>query len=454
MYKGLIKRFLARVLVFAMMFQTLPTNLLAALAEGDDGGWLQAVSNDVGNEQAYTVTFKSDTDTLTQIVVEGGTLTVMPEKPFKAGYRFAGWNTKADGTGNVVTKGYAVTGDMDVYAVFEKISVYEVAVDYWYKKSSGEKYIFDTQVFEFEAKAVPYTITPPKQVSQDSAHTGDEDNPIYYPSKPTITITDADLAGAVFDEQRDVYVLPRLDVEYVPFTATYDFVYYLKNLSGSGYTEIERETVEGVKGSTVTPTVKTYDYADFERTAPVYIDQASGQELPVYYTRKEKKLTYDSQGGSYVAPYTGVYGESVEISSAKPTRTGYDFAGWFTEPEGGEKVSGNLTLEEDVTLYAHWTGKTVNYTIVYMFEKYDDTGKNASYVYDNSEKGSGTVGTTVRASSAPTKTRTGSETPVLPVGEPTARRRIQYSVSGSRPEIVAVWPILVELNVPTVSEEP
>ena len=220
MNKGLIKRFLARVLVFAMMFQTLPTNLLAALAEGDDGGWLQAVSNDVGNEQAYTVTFKSDTDTLTQIVVEGGTLTVMPEKPFKAGYRFAGWNTKADGTGNVVTKGYAVTGDMDVYAVFEKISVYEVAADYWYaSQSEPDGHIFDTQVFEFEAKAVPYTITPPKQVSQDSAHTGDDKNPIYYPSKPTITITDADLAGAVFDEQRDVYVLPRLDVEYDIFGA-------------------------------------------------------------------------------------------------------------------------------------------------------------------------------------------------------------------------------------------
>ena len=38
------------------------------------------------------------------------------------------------------------------------------------------------------------------------------------------------------------------------------------------------------------------------------------------------------------------------------TREGYEFLGWYTEPEGGTKISENdtVTLESSQTLYAHW----------------------------------------------------------------------------------------------------
>ncbi len=43
-----------------------------------------------------------------------------------------------------------------------------------------------------------------------------------------------------------------------------------------------------------------------------------------------------------------------------PTRTGFNFDGWFTSPLGGTKVSPNATFTtaNDITLYAHWTVKS------------------------------------------------------------------------------------------------
>lgn len=44
----------------------------------------------------------------------------MPEDPKKEGYKFAGWNTKADGTGATFTGDTVVNEDMTVYAVYNK----------------------------------------------------------------------------------------------------------------------------------------------------------------------------------------------------------------------------------------------------------------------------------------------------------------------------------------------
>ena len=40
-----------------------------------------------------------------------------------------------------------------------------------------------------------------------------------------------------------------------------------------------------------------------------------------------------------------------------PKRDGYKFIGWFTEAEGGVKISKSTLVSEDVTYYAHWQQK-------------------------------------------------------------------------------------------------
>ncbi|MDR0593579.1 MAG: NPCBM/NEW2 domain-containing protein, partial [Bifidobacteriaceae bacterium] len=47
----------------------------------------------------------------------------------------------------------------------------------------------------------------------------------------------------------------------------------------------------------------------------------------------------------------------------QPTRLGYDFEGWYTQKEGGEKIGGSthVAIGKDHTLYAHWRVKPETY---------------------------------------------------------------------------------------------
>ena len=73
------------------------------------------------NAAQFTVTFNVDGTTQEVVVEEGNAIgDKLPADPTKDGYTFVGWNTKADGTGDAVTKDTVVNADMTVYAVFEK----------------------------------------------------------------------------------------------------------------------------------------------------------------------------------------------------------------------------------------------------------------------------------------------------------------------------------------------
>ena len=338
----------------------------------------------------------------------------MPQDPFVSGKVFEKW-VLADEDGNptetVVTAETVVTGNMTAIAVFRNIEIYELTVKSYYKANAGEqsgnKVYFNTDIIQLELDQLPYTYTAVASTHTDSQHVSG--GYVYYAETPTITVAASD-----FNAETRKYVV---EIQYVPFTAVYDFVYMLKDLEGDGYTEIpnSREAnVEGVLGSFVTPTVKTFDYAVLEEAVGQDITSTgmngqAKQELVVKYIRKSFQLTYESNGGSYVTGGTYAYGSTVSVSDAIPEREGYTFAGWFTD-EGLTQAAGNsVTINGSTKLYAKWNGATVSYTIVYMYEMYNDAGTQSSFVYDNSRDATGTVGTTVYASSAPKLTREGWE---------------------------------------------
>lgn len=66
-------------------------------------------------------------------------------------------------------------------------------------------------------------------------------------------------------------------------------------------------------------------------------------------------VQFDACGGTASVDQTAVTaGECVgELPEAQ--RTGYVFKGWFTEKEGGQRVTADDVPEEDVTLYAQWS---------------------------------------------------------------------------------------------------
>ena len=78
------------------------------------------------------------------------------------------------------------------------------------------------------------------------------------------------------------------------------------------------------------------------------------QNATVIYNSKPYTITFDPNGG-YVSPESMVTAASGKLPSLPtPTRSGYSFVGWFTEPEGGSSVSTNTVFNGDTTIYAHW----------------------------------------------------------------------------------------------------
>ncbi|QTE69336.1 InlB B-repeat-containing protein [Clostridiales bacterium] len=350
----------------------------------------------------FSVTFivengGEEQERLSQFFRTGGeAIATMPQDPFVAGKAFEKWVIK--GTDTEVTADTVVNGDMVVVAKFRTVTIYDITAEYYYLNNRGVEVIFNTDLLQVEAGQLPYTITAPSSTQTDPDEVPGA--PIYYPETPTVTVEEDD-----FNDDNECTVR----IKYVKYTAEYDFVYMLKDLEGDGYSEIERKHIYGVLNSYVTPSVNTYDYATLELAEGTIINQAEGQELKVYYTRKQYQLTYETNGGSYVGGATVPYGTEAAVSSTVPTRTGYTFAGWYIDADLTQSAGSTVTIEENTTLYAKWTGDTVNYSIVYLFEKYNDAGTASSFVYENSETGSGTVGETVYATDGtiPDKTKAG-----------------------------------------------
>ena len=74
-------------------------------------------------------------------------------------------------------------------------------------------------------------------------------------------------------------------------------------------------------------------------------------------------VTFDTQGGSKVEAQTVAKGSTVDRPT-DPTRTGYVFAGWYTEANGGLQFNFDAPVKRDTTVYAHWNKATASYTFI------------------------------------------------------------------------------------------
>ena len=124
---------------------------------------------------------------------------------------------------------------------------------------------------------------------------------------------------------------------------------------------------------------------------------ASDITLYAKWTANTYTITFDANGGevdpsSKEVTYGETYGEL-----PTPTRTGYEFLGWFTDKENGERITdtSKVTVTSDQTLYAHWKAKlkiTINVDIdsgcddnIMLVIKVFNAKTKATYCYSVSE---------------------------------------------------------------------
>ena len=363
-----------------------------------------------------------------RVVLPGTVIGWMPGAPFEVGYTFVNWTLgqvdpstgAVTDTGTPVDTTQTVSGNTVIIGHYVDSSIYEITVNY---TITGAATPTDTTILSIAMSDVPAdgtSVTSPRVFT--TVVNGEEKN--YYPLMSEIVIKQSGDGLDIENPKTGVVVVkddssaPRkitVTMPYIEANATYTVKYMLKALDGNSYDLIEAVEERGATGTTVTPEVKEYAYAIFEGVDTKEIEHVSGDVLEVRYTRKNFTLTYDTMGGDALSSESKAYGTVITLptqaNNEKLKWDGHTFVGWYKDEALTDPAGDTYTLTEDTTLYAKWNSGNVNYTIVYMFEKYNDAGTAASFQYDSSETGSAALGATVYAtdSGIPTLNRTGWE---------------------------------------------
>ena len=101
-------------------------------------------------------------------------------------------------------------------------------------------------------------------------------------------------------------------------------------------------------------------------------------------------ITYESNGGSYIAPQFFTAKRAIEPTA--PTKSGYAFTGWFTDSDLTQ-LADFSAIAGPTTVYAGWQVADTKYTVVHWWENADDT----EFSYHESESLNGKTGELTQA---------------------------------------------------------
>ena len=90
-------------------------------------------------------------------------------------------------------------------------------------------------------------------------------------------------------------------------------------------------------------------------------------DLYLKWEPNEYTVTFNANGGSCSTSSITVKYDNNYGTLPTPTKTGFDFLGWYTQLEGGTKVNYNskYTVDDDSALFAHWQASTFKTTLKY-----------------------------------------------------------------------------------------
>lgn len=119
--------------------------------------------------------------------------------------------------------------------------------------------------------------------------------------------------------------------------------------------------------SDVNHTFKVYIYWGSMKWSGTTLGTRSGSDTFKISAQTSYTVSFNANGGSGApSSQTKWYGDSLTLSSTKPSRTGYTFSKWNTSSSGsGTSYSpgGSYTANASATLYAIWTANTYTITL-------------------------------------------------------------------------------------------
>lgn len=211
--------------------------------------------------------------------------------------------------------------------------------------------------------------------------------------------------------------------ETVTLTAAFTDVFYVffKNTSGAVVA-----TRSGRNGETISTSGVSFPVAGDEAITGwllngIPVDSVTLDGADVTLTAQVSKgfwITFDSKGGSYVAPAFYAQDQTAAAPAA-PARPGYVFNGWFTEAGAAADFA---AIAENTTLVAGWKAGTASYTVIHFLENADDDGYSSKDIETR-------TGATGSQTAAAAKSYTGF----------TAQTITQATIAGDGSTIVKVY---------------
>jgi uncharacterized repeat protein (TIGR02543 family) len=314
-------------------------------------------------EETYTVTFKSNygsNDTLDTRTVTVPPTTIsaadFPANPSRSGYTFAGWNTAPDGSGSAFTASTTVNTDITVYAR-------------WTENLPGSYTVIFNLNDGTETNHTVKTVTLPATTIAD------------FPADPSRTgylfagwNTAPDSSGNGFTASTTVNADITVYARWTPKTYTISFK---SNYAPDTILYTKTVTVPATTISTAdfpaNPSRSGYTFAGWN-TAPDGSGSAFtasttvSADITVYakWTAVSYTINYMLNGGTNNSANPASYTiESPGITLAAPSRTGYNFGGWYSNEVFNTAVTEILAGSTgDKTFYARWNpGASVQITL-------------------------------------------------------------------------------------------
>lgn len=268
----------------------------------------------------------------------------------RTGYAFVGWYTQENGKGERVLTSTVVTNEKahTLYAYWSNSS-YTVSFD----SCGGNQCDIVNVVYDQQYGTLPtptrkyytfdgwYTsasggtkVDATTKVSKNSNHT------LYaHWTRKTVSVAYVGGADSTGYTNPIKYNLGDTYLPNIPTKTGYTFVEWCKNSDGSG----------AVSSSTI-------------------VENEKAHTLYAKWQAAQYKVNFNPNGsgavvstGSKMVAYNSVYG-----TLPTPTRAGYNFDGWYTQQNGGDKITENsyLLYASESTLWAHWTEIYVSSVVI------------------------------------------------------------------------------------------
>ncbi|MBO6145332.1 MAG: InlB B-repeat-containing protein [Bacilli bacterium] len=286
---------------------------------------------------AYTISFNSMGGTSVASITKqyNEEIGELPE-PTKEGYTFQGWYT-SDQYDTQVTSETLVTKSTTYYARWQANSLtitFDTQVDdnvFLVSKEAGET-LGELPVAEREGYSLEGWFTDTTYTTEVTSETVVVRDTTFYAKwgaeKFTVTF---DANGGTGGQTDSVQVSYNSPMPAISTTAPTRENYYF-----IGWYDENNEKYYNADGSSAK------DYDKNENTT-----------LYAHWTGNDCTVTFDTQVDGNSETITVSYNEPIG-DLPEPTRTGYEFEGWFTDTEYTEEVTSETIITENVTYYAKW----------------------------------------------------------------------------------------------------